>query len=121
MKSNYKNRIAALAVKVVGRRPAPAPAPLYVFDGEETPPEAIHLARQRGRAVVYVRWTAPGEAEIVVDNEPHYVLWSSLQDAPMSIKKFAVNLAKGEIVDLPSGCYLRPEGSSEFEDRKGEI
>jgi hypothetical protein len=121
MKSNYKNRIAALAVKVVGHRPAPAPPPLFVFEGEGTPPEAINLARLRGRSVVYVRFVAQGEAEVVVDHVPPYVLWSTLQDAPTTIKKFAVNLAKGEIAELLSGCWLRPEGRSEYEDRKGEI
>jgi hypothetical protein len=120
MKSNYKNRIAALAVKVVGHRPAPAPPPLHVFVGD-TPTEAAAVARQRGRTIIYVYWTAPGEAEVVFDNVPHNVLWATLQDAPMSIKKFAVNLEKGEIAELPGGCWLRPEGHSEYADRKGEI
>ncbi len=119
MKSNYKNRIAALAAEVVGhRRFAPPRPPLFVWSGEATPPEAIRAARKQERAIVYVTWLSEDRAEVVVDNVPYYVAWSTPQDTPMSIKRFHANLAKGELAGPYHVEWMRPEEQEKHENTR---
>ena len=109
MKGNYRTRIAALATEVVARRRlAPPVPPLYVFEGEGTPPEEIKAARRKGRALIYVRWVGPKRAEVVVDRIPDCIVWSRPQDCPMGVEQLEVNLTTNEVVENHAG-WLRPE------------
>jgi len=116
MKSNYKNRIAAVAAELVGLRAPLPPPPFFVWSGETTP-EAIRAARKQGRAIVYVTWLSEDRAEVVVDNVPDYVAWATLQDTRMSIKRLHVNLAKGELEGPYYTEWTRPELGEERENR----
>ena len=88
MKTVYRTRLANLTEQVLGRSRIAPPSPLFVLHSPQlpvTPPEEIENARATGRPIYHIRFVRAEDGRLAVKRkkeEPPYVEWSRLEDAP---------------------------------------